>query len=222
VKIHLLCAALAMLLACGGTAKPPATSDSPAAPSASAPTPSASAPAPAQEDKYDDPEEIQHGATITMTPLVDKKTPKTKFPKKTVGDKECWQNTALAGEARKDFDVIIQKCVGPTGLIEYAKPVMGKLHHKHDKRDTYKIKLIGGMCYRYFAVADAGITDLDILVTKPSGALVADDKTSHSVAIIEFDKTWCMDDDAEYDFHIEVDGPGNGHYIFGVFAKPKG
>ena len=34
-------------------------------------------------------------------------------------------------------------------------------------------------------------------------------------------KSWCMDEDAEYDFHIEVDGEGNGRYIFGVWAKPK-
>jgi len=157
-----------------------------------------------------------------MAPLLKKGAPKSGFPKKTVGDKECWQGTALAGDAKSDFDTIVKKCGAPTGLAEYAKPVLGKLHHVHDKRDTYKLKLAGGMCYRYFAVADAGIKDLDILVTKPGGALVADDKTSHPVAIIEFDKSWCMDDDTEYDFNIEVDGEGTGNYMFGVWAKPKG
>jgi hypothetical protein len=233
VKTHalVLCAAVGFV-ACGGKSNPPATPDNPTAPApttASSATPASTDtpptgskdPAPTAE-KYEDPEEVQHGATVTMTPLITKADKaKAKFPKKTVGDKECWQGTALAGEAKKDFEAIIQKCVGPTGLLEYARPVTGKLHHVHDKRDTYKLKLMGGMCYRYFAVADNGITDLDILVTKPGGALVADDKTSHPVAIIEFDKTWCMDDDAEYDFHIEVDGPGTGHYIFGVFTKPK-
>ena len=225
----LLVPVLFAIAACGGKTNPPATADNPgsasAAPAASTP-PSATASAASKEDpssgeaKYEDPEETALGSTVTMTPLIDKKT-KAKFPKKTVGDKDCWQGTALAGDAKKDFDVIIQKCVSPTGLIEYAKPVMGKLHHKHDKRDTYKLKLMGGMCYRYFAVADGSVTDLDILVTKPNGALVADDKTTHPVAIIEFEKAWCMDDDAEYDFHIEVDGPGTGRYVFGVFVKPK-
>jgi hypothetical protein len=235
----LLTAVLAVA-ACGGKTNAPTTPDnpgasstaSPSAASTASPPPSGSSAstasaggvdAPSSEDrtKYDDPEETAVGATVTMTPLVDKKTPKAKFPKRTIGDKECWQGTALAGDAKKDFDLIIQKCVGPTGLLEYAKPAIGKLHHKHDKRDTYKIKLLGGMCYRYFAVADGTVTDLDILVTKPNGALVADDKTTHPVAIIEFEKAWCMDDDAEYDFHIEVDGPGTGHYVFGVFVKPK-
>jgi hypothetical protein len=169
---------------------------------------------------WDDPDEIAAGSIVTMTPLIQKGA-KTAYPKRTIGDKECWQGTALAGEAKKDYDTLIGKCGAATGLAEYVKPATGKLHHLHDKRDTFKLKLLGGMCYRYFAVADSGIKDLDILVMKPGGALVADDKTSNPVAIIEFDKSWCMDEDAEYDFHIEVDGEGNGHYIFGVWAKPK-
>ncbi len=227
---------LGLLAACGGNPPTPVTAENsvPTAPSTPTPptvptdTPATSAtaaakdpPTPAKPKDYDDPHETEHGATITMAPLL-KKGLKTGFPKKTIGDKECWQGTSLQGDAKADFDTIIKKCGGPTGLQEYAKPMLGKLHHIHDKRDTYKLKLSGGMCYRYFAVADAGIKDLDILVTKPGGALVADDKTSHPVAIIEFDKSWCMDDDADYEFHIEVDGEGTGNYMFGVWAKPKG
>ncbi len=218
-------------LACGGAPKPPeppSTTTATATPT-STPTPTATpiasatpTPTPTPKSGYDDPIEAKHGDTITMAPLLQKNPPKASFPKRTVGDKECWQGTALEGDAQKDFDALIKKCGAPTGLAEYVHPVMGKLHHEHDKRDTYKLKLAGGMCYRYFAVADAGVKDLDILVTKPNGALVADDKTSHPVAIIEFDKSWCMDEDTEYDFHIEVDGVGTGHYVFGVWAKPKG
>jgi hypothetical protein len=241
LKTCLMVVAAGLVGACGGNTTPPVTAENaptsttaPTAPTATAPTttdttaPASTAatkeqPATGTKPKdYDDPVEVEHGGTITMTPLVAKNAPKSGFPKKTVGDKECWQGTALAGDAKKDFDTIIKKCGTPTGLVEYAKPMTGKLHHEHDKRDTYKLKLSSGMCYRYFAVADAGIKDLDILVTKPGGALVADDKTSHPVAIIEFDKSWCMDEDADYEFHIEVDGVGTGTYIFGVWVKPKG
>jgi len=238
----LLCLGIGLIGACGG--KPPATPDTATPAPTAAPTTASTADMPAPPStttatatsgtasgskdppaagakNWDDPEEIAVGATVTMAPLIAKGA-KTTYPKRTIGDKECWQGTALAGDARKDYDTLIGKCGSATGLVEYAKPISGKLHHVHDKRDTYKIKLLGGMCYRYFAVADAGIKDLDILVMKPGGALVADDKTVNPVAIIEFDKAWCMDEDAEYDFHIEVDGEGNGHYIFGVWAKPKG
>ena len=156
-----------------------------------------------------------------MPALLSKTTPKTAFSKSTKGDKECWQTLHLSGEHAKDFDTIVAACGTPTGLAEYAKPVTGKLHHVHDKRDTYTLKLLSGMCYRYFAVADTGITDLDILVQKTNGALVADDKQTSQVAIIESDKAWCMDADAEYEFHLEIEGSGKGGYTFGVWAKPK-
>ena len=233
-------AALGLLGACGVKPPTPVTADNTGAPTVPTPptapsaptvptattagtaTTAAKDPTAAKPKDYDDPQEPAGGGPITMTPLLKKGVAKSTFPKRTVGDKVCWQGTSLQGDAKKDFDVIIGKCGAATGLAEYAKPVLGKLHHIHDKRDTYKLKLLGGMCYRYFAVADAGIKDLDILVTKPGGALVADDKTSHPVAIIEFDKSWCMDDDADYEFHIEVDGEGTGNYMFGVWAKPKG
>jgi hypothetical protein len=127
----------------------------------------------------------------------------------------------VSGDHEKDFAALISACGAATGLAEYAKPVNGKLHHKVDKRDTFSIKLAGGMCYRYFAVADSGITDLDILIEKPGGAIIGDDKQSSPIAIVDGDKTWCMDDDATYEFHIEVDGAGKGNYMFGVWAKPK-
>jgi hypothetical protein len=217
----------ALVAACGGSSARPASPapsqvDTHAVPSAEASAPQTSRPTTATTNaEWDDPEEVAVGSTVTMTPVVARNA-KIAYPKRNVGDRECWQGATLAGEAKKDFTALIDRCGTPTGLVEYAKPVTGKLHHVHDKRDTYKLKLLGGMCYRYFAVADSSIKDLDILVTKPNGALIADDKTSNPVAIIEFDKSWCMDQDAEYDFHIEVDGEGTGHYVFGVWAKPKG
>jgi hypothetical protein len=143
------------------------------------------------------------------------------FPKKTASDKTCWQTIALSGDASKDYEALAASCGTPAGLVEYAKPVKGHLHSVKDKRDTFTLKLQKGLCYRYFAVGDSGIKDLDILVEKRNGALVADDKQTSPVAIIESEKTWCMDEDAEYDFHIEVDGEGAGKYVFGVWARPK-
>jgi hypothetical protein len=128
---------------------------------------------------------------------------------------------SLSGDASKDYEKLAGSCGAPAGLVEYAKPVKGHLHSVKDKRDTFTLKLQKGLCYRYFAVADSGIKDLDILVEKRNGALVADDKQTSPVAIIESEKTWCMNEDAEYDFHIEVDGEGAGKYVFGVWARPK-
>jgi hypothetical protein len=156
-----------------------------------------------------------------MPLLLRKDTPRASFPKATVGDHECWQTIGLTGDHQRDYDAIVAKCGTPTGLLEYAKPVTGNLDSGAHKRDTYTLKLIGGMCYRYFAVADASIRDLDILVETPTGALVADDKTDGPVAIIESSRPWCNDRDVEYRFRVEIDGEGKAQYVFGVWAKPK-
>jgi hypothetical protein len=211
--------------ACGGA--PPAPAESASAPApAPAPAPasapalalaSAPAPAPAEPDTYEDLGEIHDPATLT--PLFSKST-RPSFPKATANERECWQRVGVTGDAGKDFHALIASCGTPTGAVEYASPAAGKLHHAHDKRDTFNLKIQGGLCYRFFGVADGTIKDLDILIER-KGDLVGDDKTNGPVAIIDSDKPWCMDYDGDYQFLVEVDGPGTGNYVFGVWAKPK-
>ena len=232
----LLSIALASFAACGSPPPPQAptpptpsdtTSSTAAGPSTAsdtskdaAATPAsggstASATAPADEDPS------ESSGPIVMSLELSKSTPKSSFPKRTVDDKTCWQTISLSGDSRKDYETIATACGSPTGLLEYVKPATGHLHSTNDKRDDFRVKLLKGWCYRYIAVGDAGIADLDILVEKPGGALVADDKQTSPVAIIESEKTWCMDEDADYDFHIQVDGSGSGKYVFGVWGRPK-
>jgi hypothetical protein len=106
-------------------------------------------------------------------------------------------------------------------MLEYTKPGEGRLHITHDKRDEFTLKVQKGMCYRYFAVADDGIKDIDIIVLK-KGALLAMDKTEQSVAVIDTEKLWCVDEDMDLQFNIEIDGRGAGGYTFGVWTRPKG
>jgi hypothetical protein len=209
-----------VVVGCAGGSPPPrdpvVTS---AAPAPSVPATGAShAEAPAAPND-DDPTESPD--PIPMSVEIAKPFDRSSFPKKTASDKTCWQTISLSGDATKDYEQLAASCGAPAGLVEYAKPVKGHLHSVTDKRDTFTLKLMRGLCYRYFAVGDNGIKDLDILVETPTGALIADDKQTSPVAIIESDKTWCQDVDAEYYFHIEVDGVGAGKYVFGVWARPK-
>jgi hypothetical protein len=227
---------LASVTACGGGTPPP---DAPAPPAASPLAPSTTAvtppppvappiapaaappppaPSPAAE-AWSDPNEKPDG--FVLAPLFDKKKSKASFPKKTANDADCWATVGVTGDHTKDYAAIVAACGAPTGLAEYVHPIEGKLHHLHDPRDVYKISLLGGYCYRYFAVADSGIADLDLLIEKPGGALVGDDKTNSPIAIIESDKPWCVDEDQTLEFHVQVDGPGSGGYLFGAWARPK-
>jgi len=209
-----LSAVAAVVVGCGGSPRP-AVEPAAAPPPATAASPSAVPAGPDAEDPTESPDPIP--MTVELNAPFDAGT----FPKKTASDKTCWQTLSLSGDASKDYEKLAGSCGAPAGLVEYAKPVKGHLHSVKDKRDTFTLKLQKGLCYRYFAVADSGIKDLDILVEKRNGALVADDKQTSPVAIIESEKTWCMNEDAEYDFHIEVDGEGAGKYVFGVWARPK-
>jgi len=217
-------------MACGGgasppaaTAPPPVANEAPPSPSPSAAPPPVASVAPApplapEPDTYEDLGEVHDPATLT--PLFTKTT-RPSFPKSTIDERECWQRIGVTGDAGKDFHALTASCGTPTGAVEYASPAVGKLHSVHDKRDTFNLKIQGGLCYRFFGVADGSIKDLDILIERKGGDLVGDDKTNGPVAIIDSDKTWCMDHDGDYQFLVEVDGPGTGNYVFGVWAKPK-
>ena len=156
-----------------------------------------------------------------LKPLFEKTSMPT-FPAATVNEQACWQTMGLSGTAKKDYEALIAKCGASTGSVEYVKPTLGKLHDKHDKRDTFVVPIQGGLCYRFFGVADSTIKDLDVLVEKKGGALVGDDKTNGPVAIIESDKAWCFDKDGVYNFLVEVDGQGSGDYVFGIWARKEG
>jgi hypothetical protein len=211
-------AVCALTAACASTPPRPVAlaQDAPASPppAAKAPTPAEAAPA---EAAYDDPGELRDPET--MTPLFGKDS-RPSFPKATASDRDCWQTVRISGDAKADYDALVSKCGGPTGSVQYVTPIVGKLHHVHDKRDTFAVKIQGGLCYRFFGVADGTIQDLDILIERANGDLVGDDKTNGPVAIIESDKNWCMDVDGDFRFKVEVDGTGTGNYVFGVWARP--
>src|SRR5215472_18880151 len=174
-------AACALATACASSAPPPRVVAPEAPPAAAAAPP----PTPANPEAYDDPGELQDPAV--MTPLFGKNS-RPSFPKATVSDRECWQAIRLSGDARKDYAALVESCGTPTGSVQYVAPIAGKLHHRLDKRDTFDVKIQGGLCYRFFGVADASIPDLDILIERANGDLVGDDKTNGPVAIIDADK----------------------------------
>jgi hypothetical protein len=220
-SISVLCALATVLAsACASSPSSPPVAVAAETPAAAPVPPRPVAPTnpPAAVDAYDDPGELHDPET--MTPLFGKDS-RPAFPKATAGDHECWQTIQLSGDAKTDFDALVSRCGAPTGSVQYVAPVVGKLHYVHDKRDTFDVKIQGGLCYRFFGVADGSIQDLDILIERANGDLVGDDKTNGPVAIIDMDKNWCMDADGDYKFAVEVDGTGTGNYAFGVWARPK-
>jgi hypothetical protein len=217
-----------MLMACGAPPVPSVPKDpttSASSPKPVDPTPPVASAKPAK-DKHELAEEAAHvdpnekEGPIELAALVQNPA-KTTYPKATIGDHECLKGgLSFTGSHKADYQSLVAQCGTPTGMVAYTTPHEGRLHATHDKRDHFIVKVSKGQCYRYFAVADDGIKDIDILVLK-NGALIATDHTTHPIAVIDSDKLWCVDDDMTLDFAVEVDGRGAGGYTFGVWTRPK-
>jgi hypothetical protein len=177
----------------------------------------------AEDKPYEDVNEKNHekDGPIEMASLIPKNPPKTLFPKSTTGDHDCLSGLAFTGDHKTDYATLIEKCGTPTGMVKAVEPQEGSLHAQKDKRDVFSLDVKKGMCYRYFAVADATIADIDILIQKPNGALLGTDKTTQPIAVINTGEPWCVTDyDQKLHFAVEVDGHGAGKYTFGVWARP--
>jgi hypothetical protein len=237
------CLLVVFLAACGGGSPPaPTTPSSSTAPAASASTASATASSsatPASADDEDD--EVSSGGkaataaakasapprtggttpptAVTLDTLFDKSAKKTDFPKKTADDAECVRKASLTGKNDKDYDSLLAACGAPTGMKEYTKKVTGKLDPKHT-RDEYVVKMVGGYCYRFYAIGDDSVGNLDIRVQRRDGDLVSMDQSKQAVAILDPDQPWCKTHDREFHFVVETTS-GTGAYTFGVWARPK-
>jgi len=211
-------APIALTLACGGGNGQTSTSTTPVTSASAAPTAAPSGAPSAAAEAYDDPSES--AVAIEMAPLVKKGTPKSAFPKATTTDGDCWKTVGFSGQHDKDYPALIDKCGTPTGMLEYAKPQTGRLHHIKDAVDSFTVAMNKGTCYRVFAVADSTIHDIDIVILR-NGAILGTDDTTQPVAIIQGKEPFCPVDDGNYSFDVKVDGEGKGAYTFGVWARPK-
>ena len=209
-----------ILSACAGSTQPgPATSAPPAprvvADRAAAAPAATTSRAPVASTDDDDPEEADDPATLEPMVTHPDHVP---FLKAKVKENDCWQMVSLTGEARQDYATLVEHCGKPTGSIEYAKPGEGALDYVRDKHDTFIVFLRGGLCYRFFGVGDSTIPKLNIVIER-NGSLQGEGRADGSVAIINTDKAWCIDSDAEYRFLVQVGGKGHGRYVFGVWAR---
>ncbi|MGZ3418800.1 MAG: hypothetical protein ACXWUG_22080 [Polyangiales bacterium] len=222
--------AVGVLGACGGGASAPAASapPAPAAPAAKEGSPAATTPAPDDDEVHPDTKAAVASSKASPTTadgnlllenLLKPGAPLADFPKATVKDADCSKGIGYTGNAAKDYVELTSKCGAPTGLKEYAKTVSGKLDSKHP-RDTYVFKMAGGFCYRFFAVADDTISNLDIRVQRPEGALVSIAASKNFVAIMDPDRVWCKTHDRDFRLVVETSA-GQGNYKFGVWARPK-
>lgn len=223
-----------VVLGCGGApAEPAATPAPPAAtPSATAKTsaPVTPATATAAPALVGDQQELV-GASSRQKPIplevvlpADK--PASAFPRATSEDSKCWKTVELTGDHDKDYAALTSKCGEPTGMLPYTRDVESRLHDighgdKKDPRDFYAVKLRGGMCYRFYAVADGDMVALDMHIYKDGGSLVATSETKSPALVMQSLKPICVQYDGDWLFELDVDANGKGRYKFAAWARPE-
>jgi hypothetical protein len=146
--------------------------------------------------------------------------PPSGFPLATTTDQDCAKSIGLLGQLDKDFASILSSCGAGTGMKPYAKAVSGKFDAGH-KRDTFQVKLAGGYCYRFFAVADGSISKLGFRVHRDNGALLSVILGKQPVIIYRPTEPWCRRRDRDFQFVLETLEGGEGRYAFAIHARPN-
>ena len=141
------------------------------------------------------------------------------FPPQTVSFGECWKGSRLTGDFADDYNNLVTACGKPTGMLPFSKPMQGELSDSN-KGDVYTVRLTGGACYRFFAVAGGSLKDIDIGIATMENKIVAHDKYTQPVAIIEWQKPVCVEHDVQFKFIVARDGGGSGGYGFGIWYRP--
>lgn len=152
--------------------------------------------------------------------------PASAFPSATTDDSKCWRTVELTGDHDKDYQSLTSKCGEPTGMLPYTRDVESRLHdvqhgNNKDPRDFYTVRLRGGMCYRFYAVADGSMVALDMHIYKDGGSLVATSETKSPALVMQSLKPICVQHDGDWVFELDVDSHGKGRYKFAAWARPE-
>jgi len=98
--------------------------------------------------------------------------------------------------------------------------VSGKLDSSH-KSNTFLLRLSGGYCYRFLAVADGSIAKLGFRVHRANGALHSVILGKQPVIVFRPNETWCRRRDRDFLLVVEMLEGGEGRYAFGVWTRPN-
>jgi hypothetical protein len=118
----------------------------------------------------------------------------------------------LAAEAGKSA----KGCEATTKMKAVGKPEKGT---QADTNPPQTIKLQGkaGKCYRVYAMADAGIKDLDLLLKDSTGAVGAEDSTDDPSPVLVEDVAFCFKEDDAASIVVSV-GQGKGSWALTIVS----
>src|SRR5262249_6294875 len=130
----------------------------------------------------------------------------------------CYSSFAPAGEAESDLARLVRDC-GTTGGMRAITTVKVGNQAARDPVDRYVFQVpAADKCYRVYAVGDAAIKDLDLLLRGPSGNSMVADVTHDGWPVLPPREPVCFSEAGLYMLEVSV-FKGAGRYALQVWGR---
>lgn len=144
--------------------------------------------------------------------------PRRTYPDRTARYDECYHRFEPTRAPMADIQKLGEMCGRPTGMLPMTEPTSGRLAHR--SQITREVKLFADRCYRFFAVGDASIADLDTVIRRSSGEAVIYDTLMDPIPILDTKAPFCPDRSDTYRFEISA-AEGSGSFAYQIWEGPR-
>ena len=143
----------------------------------------------------------------------------TGFPPQRVAYDQCYKGFRVTGNSERDVAALGERCGAPCGMIPLSG-IMSDTQDESDNVDVYGITLSNERCYRFFAVGESSISDLDSAIADASGNVLLRDVFNDAAPILGPERPFCPNESGRYKFVVSV-ASGTGTFHFQVWQGPR-
>lgn len=131
----------------------------------------------------------------------------------------CYGGFVPSGDPRRDVTRLALLCGPPNGMRPVSDELFEGKVEQGGAPSTHRFPARRGECYRIFAVADAGVADLDVAVRSSRGSRLARDHSEDRWPVVHPERPFCTFDDDTFAVHLGA-RRGTGRYAAQVWKLP--
>jgi hypothetical protein len=129
---------------------------------------------------------------------------------------DCHAKLRLSGSAEAAVGTMGKACAKVTGMKLHGKTISGK-QDAEGQPDKFPLMAQAGKCYRAYAYADKGITDLDLVILDSVGDTAGEDSTDDPSPVVMEDGAVCFKVQDAATVVVSV-GAGKGKYALQIWS----
>ncbi len=132
---------------------------------------------------------------------------------------QCYDGFTLSGDAEEDLGELSGRCAAACGMTPLTRVHEGRASDA-DLPSVYAVELEASTCYRFFAVAERGVSVLVAALTDEGGAIAAMDNSRDRAPILGPREAFCPSRGGRY-FLVVTAARGAGRYVVQGWSKPR-